>query len=263
VYHLSENRGAAYALNYGISLSSAEWIAIHDADDISINTRFETQINYLKENPAIVAVGSFIEIFSDSGEPSFVDQIHQRYKNSITTFEKIVEDLYKGVPLTHGSVIFSKSAFNKAGRYNTNYRIAYDYELWTRLIEIGPIHNINKILYKYRKNHNSISNSNIETTSSEFLQAATSFIRRKCYSNKITLPNYILYGTKRGCLHFFTTLNNNTCGISKIIYDSIENKKLINKILKYYYSNDIDGVIILGNAPHAEEIRDSLEMAGI
>ena len=60
VIHLAENRGAAAALNLGIEQAKGDWIAIHDADDISYPHRIERQMRYLQDRPGTVAVGSFI-----------------------------------------------------------------------------------------------------------------------------------------------------------------------------------------------------------
>ena len=48
VIHLAENRGAAAALNLGIEQAKGDWIAIHDADDISYPNRIERQMRYLQ-----------------------------------------------------------------------------------------------------------------------------------------------------------------------------------------------------------------------
>ncbi|MEH7375151.1 glycosyltransferase family 2 protein [Neobacillus drentensis] len=61
IIHLEGNKGVANGLNVGISQTEAEWIAIHDADDLSLPQRIEEQVNNIKANPHVVAVASFIE----------------------------------------------------------------------------------------------------------------------------------------------------------------------------------------------------------
>lgn len=51
VLHFNErNKGLIYSLNKAINLSSGEYIARMDADDISLPTRLSEQILYLEEN---------------------------------------------------------------------------------------------------------------------------------------------------------------------------------------------------------------------
>ncbi|MCG1020144.1 glycosyltransferase family 2 protein [Sutcliffiella horikoshii] len=249
VYHLDSNKGAAFALNYGINKASGTWIAINDADDISFKERLEVQVNYINQHSDIIAAATHIEIFTDSGIANPIDQVHQNYKNSVKS-EQVGDELYKGVPIIHGSIIFSKDAFIKAGSYNTNYKIAYDYDFWTRLIQIGPIHIIPKVLYKYRKNNQSISNVYIEKTSSEFLEVAMNYIVKTRFSGPP--PNFAVFGSKNSCTHFLSIKNNTNFNIFFTDYGEASN--FINKYRKISKLNKIDGIIILGTSLKTENL---------
>ena len=61
IIHLEVNKGVANGLNVGIGQTEAEWIAIHDADDLSLPRRIEEQVDYIQAHPYVVAVGSFIQ----------------------------------------------------------------------------------------------------------------------------------------------------------------------------------------------------------
>ncbi len=58
-----ENKGLAYALNYGLDYCSYEYIARMDSDDICVPDRFERQIMYFEEHKDATIVGAGITEF--------------------------------------------------------------------------------------------------------------------------------------------------------------------------------------------------------
>ena len=56
----SENIGLTKSLNKGLAVSTGEYIARMDADDISLPTRFEKQIAFLESNPNVIVLGTNI-----------------------------------------------------------------------------------------------------------------------------------------------------------------------------------------------------------
>src|SRR6185312_9442504 len=63
-----EHKGIAAALNTGLKLATAPFIARFDADDICMPTRLETQFNFLQDHPDYVLVGSDAEYVLENGE---------------------------------------------------------------------------------------------------------------------------------------------------------------------------------------------------
>src|ERR1039458_2059372 len=59
-----ENSGLSVALNNGIKISGAKYIARMDADDISMDTRLEKEYNVLENNSEIGIVGTFITLIN-------------------------------------------------------------------------------------------------------------------------------------------------------------------------------------------------------
>jgi glycosyltransferase involved in cell wall biosynthesis len=251
IIHLEVNKGVANGLNVGISQTEAEWIAIHDADDLSLPQRLEEQVNYIKANPYVVAVGSFIKCIA-GGELSDGQRAHmvsnERYKNSILSWEQIKEELFKGCPITHGSLLMSRDAFLQAGRYDPQYKIASDYEFFTRIAAIGPVEIVPKVLYKYRISPNSLSNSNVFETSKEFLISSTKFIRKNCFSKKKREPIVVVHGTKAGCIAFAKIMQEEGIFHTRInlMLNGIKDMK---KSYGLYKQGKIDAFIILSNAP--------------
>ncbi|MFC5711767.1 glycosyltransferase family 2 protein [Thalassorhabdus alkalitolerans] len=237
IIHLNRNQGAANALNIGIDHSKGEWIAIHDADDISFPERIEEQVAHIKSNKSLVAVGTFIECIDKSNRK----RTRTLGRNNFTSHEEIKALLYNGCPLTHGSMMFSKSAFYEAGQYNPNYKIAYDYELWCRLINIGSIENVPKVLYRYRIYDESLSHKNDRQTCIELFNSFSTFLLTNNFVNKSKKPSFILVGTENGCNTFMSVTN---LKIKKKINIDRNNAGLL--IIETLKNKNVDGVIVLG-----------------
>ena len=62
-----KNRGEAKCRNRLLKNSKTEFIAWMDADDISLEDRLQTQMDFLKQNPKIDAVGVQYSAFGSSG----------------------------------------------------------------------------------------------------------------------------------------------------------------------------------------------------
>lgn len=139
-----DNLGLGYSLNKGLQLCSEEIVARMDSDDICHPKRFELQFLFLKNNPDVSVVGSWISEFSND------------IKN-IDTHRRLPEghkDLYdfakKRSPLNHPSVMFKKSHIQKVGGYKS-FRFQQDYHLWGRLLNAGfKIANIPEVLLYMR-----------------------------------------------------------------------------------------------------------------
>lgn len=112
VVRLLYNAGAAAALNLAIERARGNWIAVHDADDLSHPHRIAEQVRYLAENPGLAAVGSFIECFTGNGMRDRVSEgelrWYERTRNSVRTASDIRLGLYSGCPITHGTLLIAK-----------------------------------------------------------------------------------------------------------------------------------------------------------
>lgn len=62
---LPKNIGFAGALNVGYFMSSGEYIAVNDADDISHPSRFEKQVEFLEIHPEYDIIGTNYATFTN------------------------------------------------------------------------------------------------------------------------------------------------------------------------------------------------------
>ena len=126
---LEKNVGQTAALDIGLRRAATPWIARMDADDFSAPTRLQTQMEVLAADASLSCVGSYAWTFQD--DPSISETIIVK---PIDNFG-IRNELLRGSPIIHGSIVVSRDALLKAGGYDERYRFANDVELYDRLLE--------------------------------------------------------------------------------------------------------------------------------
>lgn len=124
-----ENKGLAYALNYGLQYVDTELVARMDSDDICYPDRFEKQLEWFKLNPQGCILGTGIEEFYQQNSSSVSKKI--RLYPKVTTRQNTI--LYKSTPIAHPTVMI-KTCVLKKFLYNTNTKYNEDIELWFRLL---------------------------------------------------------------------------------------------------------------------------------
>ncbi len=245
VIHLEQNQGAANALNTGIRETAGEWIAIQDADDNSYPTKIEEQVKYIIEHPYLVGIGTFIECIPGSPDIS-EGQLYgvAGNKNSFVTREQIREKLFWGCPFTHSSVMFSKDVFWEAGGYDTDFKIAYDYDLWLRLLEKGEMENIPKVLLQYRIHNKSLSNLDSIATANEVQIASSRAICRLLSKSKERQPKVVVIGPTRGCENYIEKIAP-ASGLRVEVLKNENSTSLVHYEIKKLSVGKIDAIIVL------------------
>ena len=141
---LEQNGGLGNALRYGLPYCRNELVGRMDTDDISMPDRFEQQLAFMAEHPDVDIVGGNISEFS--GDPENVTA----YRIVPETHEDISQYLKSRAPFNHVTVMFKKSAVEKAGSYEDFYRYE-DWYLWIKMYLSGArFANINAIFVNVR-----------------------------------------------------------------------------------------------------------------
>lgn len=145
---LKQNKGLGEALRIGLEHCTYGIVARMDSDDISIKTRFENQIDFLKKNPDISVVGAYISEFYEN--PLNIKFI----RATPTNHKEIKRMLKRRNPMNHVTVMFRKSDVIRAGGY-MHLLYLEDYYLWVRMIGSGfKLHNIEETLVLVRTGEN-------------------------------------------------------------------------------------------------------------
>lgn len=152
----TKNLGLTKSLNKALKQAKGEFVARMDADDISLPTRFEKQVAFLKENPNVIVCGTWCENFGDKtnivrlGIPDRETyHIYQLFSN------------YPGI--RHPSAMFNNILLSKYNiEYNENYIYAQDYRMWVNCSACSDCAIVPEVLLKYRIHSNAISSAKVE-----------------------------------------------------------------------------------------------------
>ena len=150
----SLNMGLTKALNIGIEHCTSNYVARHDADDISHLSRLELSYKFLEEN-----------LFFDSVSTNYTLISENSNIISVMTINNAYNQLRRKNIYIHGAKKKKKKSLLLVNCYDETMRFAQDYDLYLRMInnhnmKIGLI---TKNLYYLRQHNKSISSSKIFT----------------------------------------------------------------------------------------------------
>lgn len=148
-----ENKGPAYSRNRAIKEAVGDYLAIMDADDISILNRFEKQVAYLENHPECCMVASNRDNIDEN------DKIIKKSASFIVS-DKALGILSKYCSLiTHSSIMTRTSIVKELGSYRLSD--GEEYDLWLRMLSAGyKLHIMPEVLIKYRIRTNGITRIN-------------------------------------------------------------------------------------------------------
>lgn len=144
VIRFAENKGHGEARRAGLTACTNEIVAIMDADDISVPTRFEQQLSVFGLNSNMDAVGGQIA--------EFIDNIENTVGKRIVPTEdgEIKQYLKKRCPMNLVTAMFKKSSVEKVGGF-IDWYCEEDYYLWARMALAGMhFSNVDEVLVNVR-----------------------------------------------------------------------------------------------------------------
>jgi glycosyltransferase involved in cell wall biosynthesis len=147
----SSHVGRAAALNKAVGYARTELLAFMDADDISLQTRFEEQFKCLSENPSVGVVGCWVNRIDEDGtflQTRSVPENHNEIESKIT---------FKGWAVHFQTCMVRKRYIDQINGFDESLIAAIDYEVVLRLLLITKFYNVQRTLYQHRKNAKSIS----------------------------------------------------------------------------------------------------------
>lgn len=147
------DRPMSYPLSLAalVELSTYDFIARIDADDVMRPTRLEHQLSVMQSNPNLGILGSHMYVMNELGV------ITGSYGDLPCAHESIMFRLLgTRNPVPHPSVMLRKSMVLAAGNYHDVYGVD-DLDLWLRMADIGEIHIDSEYLTIYRILPNSVT----------------------------------------------------------------------------------------------------------
>lgn len=148
-----ENSGSAvWARNDGMALAKGKYIAVADADDVSVPERLAAQVRFLECNTIVDLLGGgLVPVDADGNlfgtpvyKPVFKGQPEQYRLNMLQ--EKTV--------VCHGTLMFRRSVLDKLGGYHF-YAAAGDYEFLMRASRYFTFCNLRRVLIRCRQHKTS------------------------------------------------------------------------------------------------------------
>ena len=135
IYKYQKNNGVSSARNLGINLSSNNWLAFLDSDDIWHEEKLEKQIEFHKQNQNI--------LFSHTDELwKFNDKIIKQKKHQQKPQGFCFEENIDSCKIGASTVFLHKSILNDIGLFDETLIACEDYDLWLRILlkyELGLI----------------------------------------------------------------------------------------------------------------------------
>lgn len=126
--------GLARALNLGVRESRGEFIARHDADDLSHPKRFEIQMAAMKRFPQYAAVVSPLFAFHADDAPHWPAFGLEEARPSLSDVRR---KLMLFNPVVHTSLFVKGEAMQKIRGYDESRAGQLDWDLYVRLYENG------------------------------------------------------------------------------------------------------------------------------
>jgi len=137
---LIENKGTglAAALNTGIKLTNARYIARMDADDISLPDRLKLQYEFAVANPDVDVVSCLVQYVKSE---EFIKNTegynhHVQWLNEIRSVSDHFQNRFADSPIAHPTLFCRKTVFEKYGYYSED-ELPEDFELWLRWFAKG------------------------------------------------------------------------------------------------------------------------------
>lgn len=169
--------GLPRTLNRAISQAYGKFLARMDADDVSLPTRLQRQLNFLKHNPDHIAVGSNTILIDSEDRITGRSQL-PKFDHQLRWYCLLLN------PIAHPTVMLRANMLKVNNlRYEESYFTSQDWELWSRCLAVGKMANIQKPLLKQRIHASSVSATKRE------LQILNSIRIQNSYLNTLTTPD--------------------------------------------------------------------------
>ena len=183
-----ENQGVSKAANRGFALAKGQYITRHDHDDISLPTRLETQVAFLRDHRECGLVGTWAQIWVGNTP---TNRVHQHP----CTAGEIAFALLFNAPFVNTSCIFTREVLEWTGGYaeGSDRMPPEDYEFFSRVAQRFAMANINQSLVIYRElphSQSSAIRTHEDRKQSVFVSHLATFSAENiAWANSLSLPN--------------------------------------------------------------------------
>lgn len=149
-YIIQQNQGQSVARNRGIAEAQGEFIAFLDSDNRWLPGKLKAELAIMDANPKVDVVYGDVISIDEQGRELHRYNLH-RYSGRITPYMLVDNIVSMNTSLTRSAI------FDELGAFNTQDRIAEDYELWLRLSVSCRFYYLPMFMCEYRIMANQLS----------------------------------------------------------------------------------------------------------
>lgn len=144
IFKNKKRYGLPICFNRALKHAQSTYVAFTDAKDVNIRTRIQKQIQFLKDNPKVVAVGTQCTFAQNPQQPSNTSSFPQDH-------EAIARSLLSGKAMQFETVMVNKYLFPKdILRFIPNSYPLFYIDAFMKLFEYGKFANLPHHLYQRR-----------------------------------------------------------------------------------------------------------------
>ena len=147
--------GLAEARNTVCFLAEGQYIAIQDADDVSMPNRLLWEVEFMEKHPEIALLGGAAQWVDSQARPLWT-------LNLPTEDHEIRSALATSCPFTQTAVLMRREAFVAVNGYRAAFAPSEDYDLWLRISEQFRCANLKQVVVKYRIHPHQVSVSRLQ-----------------------------------------------------------------------------------------------------
>lgn len=157
-YYYQPNSGLpAKPRNKGVELSTGEYVAFLDHDDLWMKDKLEKQMSIIEKDPkiALVSTNAYYILNENKTNTSFIQGLRSGYFND--------KDFLPEIYVILSTTLVRKSAFLNMGGFNesSDLKAIEDYDLWLRIYPKHACYYLSECLIYYRKYSTSTSGSEL------------------------------------------------------------------------------------------------------
>lgn len=181
-----KNMGQARTLNKGWAMARGTYLAYLSSDDILYPEAIAKLVRALEEDPARVCA------FPDC---DLIDEDSRVIKRNVCRPFDLCDLVVKQECYIGPGALFRRDAFEEAGGWKPELRLAPDREFWIRLARYGSFHFVSETLAGYRMHPRSISYSDVsEQTSMEYINVLDHYFAARDIPPEINSRKSEAYG---------------------------------------------------------------------
>jgi glycosyltransferase involved in cell wall biosynthesis len=150
-YFRSDTLGQTRAKNLGIGLSRGKLVAFLDADDAWEPTKLEKQLAVFAAQPDVGVVFSRRVLVDERSRPLPANVAHAPHRGAV------LPHVFTQNFVCFSSAVVARDALSHVGRFDAEWDLSIDYDLWLRLAKFYRFDFVDEELVRYRTGHGNLS----------------------------------------------------------------------------------------------------------